>query len=104
MRGIYVSDAVKQYAVDLVAATRTTPDLRLGASPRATLHLLRAARATAALAGRDHVLPDDVRSSWRGARPPAAAQRRRPAGPPHAVDVLAGVLAHVPVPRSRASA
>ncbi|MCZ9344392.1 ATPase, partial [Streptomyces sp. TRM76130] len=38
------------------------PDLRLGASPRATLHLLRAAKATAALAGREYALPDDVQA------------------------------------------
>ncbi|MDP9221459.1 MAG: MoxR family ATPase [Actinomycetota bacterium] len=60
VRGIYLSDSVKQYAVDLTTATRRSPELRLGASPRATLHLMRAARATAALSGRDHVLPDDV--------------------------------------------
>ncbi|MFL6099079.1 MAG: AAA family ATPase [Actinomycetales bacterium] len=62
VRGIYLSDSVKQYAVDLATATRRSPELRLGASPRATLHLMRAARATAALAGRDHVLPDDVQA------------------------------------------
>ncbi len=60
VRGIYLSDSVKQYAVDLATATRRSPELRLGASPRATLQLMRAARATAALSGRDHVLPDDV--------------------------------------------
>jgi MoxR-like ATPase len=60
VRGIYLSDSVKQYAVDLTTATRRSPELRLGASPRATLHLMRAARATAALSGRDHVLPDDL--------------------------------------------
>jgi MoxR-like ATPase len=48
--------------VDLVRRTRTHPDLRLGASPRAALHLLRAARSRAALDGRDHVLPDDVQA------------------------------------------
>jgi MoxR-like ATPase len=57
-----VADAVRRYAVDLVAATRTHPDLRLGASPRATLHLLRAAKAAAALAGREYALPDDVQA------------------------------------------
>jgi len=62
VRGVHVAEAVKRYAVDIVAATRTHPDLRLGASPRATLHLLRAAKATAALAGRDYALPDDVQS------------------------------------------
>jgi MoxR-like ATPase len=60
VRGIHVSDAVRHYAIDLVTATRTAPDLRLGASPRATLQLIRAARARAALAGRDYVLPDDL--------------------------------------------
>ena len=60
VRGVYVSPAIRQYAVDLATATRTSPELRLGASPRATLHLVRAAKATAALDGRDHVLPDDL--------------------------------------------
>ncbi|MBV2355619.1 MoxR family ATPase [Streptomyces sp. J2-1] len=61
VRAIPVAEGVRAYAVALVAATRTHPDLRLGASPRATLHLLRAAKASAALAGREFVLPDDVR-------------------------------------------
>lgn len=60
VRMVHVADVVRRYAVDLVGATRDHPDLRLGASPRATLHLLRAARAAAALAGRNFVLPDDV--------------------------------------------
>jgi MoxR-like ATPase len=60
VRTVHVSPAVKQYALDLVTATRTTPDLRLGASPRAALHLVRAARAAAALDSRDYVLPDDI--------------------------------------------
>ena len=57
---VHASGALKQYLVDLVAATRGNAALRLGASPRATLQLLRAARAQAALAGRDHVIPEDV--------------------------------------------
>jgi MoxR-like ATPase len=60
VREIHVSDQVRQYAVDLVLATRASSELRLGASPRATLHLIRAARAAAALDDRDYVLPDDV--------------------------------------------
>src|SRR5262245_55031779 len=60
VRNIHVADAVKQYAVDLVNATRESPDLRLGASPRATLQLIRTARAVAALENRDFVLPDDL--------------------------------------------
>ncbi|MDT0321408.1 AAA family ATPase [Streptomyces millisiae] len=60
VREVHVADPVRRYAVDLTAATRTHPELRLGASPRATLHLLRAAKAAAALAGRNFVLPDDI--------------------------------------------
>ena len=52
--------AVKRYVVDLVTATREDQGLRLGASPRAAIQLLRAAKALAAMDGRDHVLPDDV--------------------------------------------
>ena len=66
-------------------ATRATPELRLGASPRATLHLLRAAKAQAALDGRDYVLPDDVQAlAAAGAGPPAAAERGGPGRPPAA--------------------
>jgi MoxR-like ATPase len=57
---IHVADAVRQYAVSLTRATRDSPDLLLGASPRATLHLVRAAKAHAAIAGRDYVVPDDL--------------------------------------------
>jgi MoxR-like ATPase len=59
---LHVSEAIRRYVVLLVEASRRSPDLRLGASPRAGLQLLRAARAYAALAGRDHVLPDDVQA------------------------------------------
>jgi MoxR-like ATPase len=62
VRQVHLSDAVKQYAVDLVTATRESAELRLGASPRATLHLVRTARAVSALEGRDYVLPDDMQA------------------------------------------
>jgi MoxR-like ATPase len=62
VRSIHVSDEIKQYAVALVNATRQAPDLRLGASPRSALQLLRTARAVAAFEGRDFVLPDDLQS------------------------------------------
>jgi MoxR-like ATPase len=62
VREVLVSDHVKDYIISLVNATRTSPELRLGASPRATLHLLRASRAWAALDGRDYVIPDDVQA------------------------------------------
>src|ERR1700749_1888390 len=60
VRRVLVSDQVKDYIISLANATRTSPELRLGASPRAALHLLRASRAWAALDGRDYVIPDDV--------------------------------------------
>ncbi|NUT31951.1 MAG: MoxR family ATPase [Hamadaea sp.] len=62
VRAVHVSEAVKNYAISLVTATRESTDLRLGASPRATLQLLRTAKAIAALEGRDYVLPDDLQS------------------------------------------
>ncbi|WP_104168408.1 MoxR family ATPase [Arthrobacter sp. SX1312] len=60
VRGVYVSPAVKDYTVAIGRATREHPRLRLGASPRSLLQLLRAAKAGAALEGRDFVLPDDI--------------------------------------------
>jgi MoxR-like ATPase len=60
VRTVYVSEPVKRYAIDITAATRRSPELRLGASPRATLHLVRAARAHAALNGRYYVIPYDL--------------------------------------------
>jgi MoxR-like ATPase len=60
VRRVHVAPPVKQYAIDLVNSTRNHPELRLGASPRATLHLVRAGRARAALDERDYVLPDDL--------------------------------------------
>ena len=99
---LHVSEAVRRYVVALVEATRRSADLRLGASPRAGLQLLRTARATAALAGRDHVLPDDVQSvavSVLAHRllltPDAAASRRT------AEQVVGDLLRSVPVPRGR---
>jgi MoxR-like ATPase len=59
-RSVYASRAVEQYAVAIAQATREDRELRLGASPRATLQLVRAAKARAALDGRDFVLPDDI--------------------------------------------
>jgi MoxR-like ATPase len=62
VRSVHVAESVKQYAITLVNATRESPDLRLGASPRSTLQMLRTARAVAALEGREYVLPDDLQS------------------------------------------
>jgi MoxR-like ATPase len=60
VRSVFVSRAVEQYAVAIAQATRSDSELRLGASPRATLQLVRAAKGRAALDGRDFVLPDDI--------------------------------------------
>ena len=64
-RRVYVADPIKEYLVDTVEATRHDPDLLLGASPRATLYLQRAARTRAAVAGRHYVTPDDVKAALR---------------------------------------
>jgi len=59
-RAVHVAPAIEDYAVALSQATRTHADLRLGASPRATLQLVRAAKVWAALDGRSFVIPDDI--------------------------------------------
>ncbi|MFP8891089.1 AAA family ATPase [Natrialbaceae archaeon A-CW2] len=58
----YVADPVKSYILDLVGATRTHPDVRHGASPRATITFIDGAKARAALRGRSYVIPDDVKA------------------------------------------
>ncbi len=58
---IHVDDTLQDYIIRLVAATRDHPDLALGGSPRASLALFKTAQALAALRGRDHVLPDDIK-------------------------------------------
>lgn len=57
---VYVAAAIKHYIVDIARATRSSTEIRVGVSPRATLHLLRASKAQAAIEGRDYVIPDDV--------------------------------------------
>jgi MoxR-like ATPase len=102
VREIHVADAVKQYAVDLVTATREAPELRLGASPRAGLQLLRTARAVAALEGRDYVLPDDLQAL----AVPVLAHRIIPTADAQlarrTTDAIVADLVHkLPVPRER---
>ena len=100
VRRVLVSDQVKDYIISLANATRTSPELRLGASPRAALHLLRASRAWAALDGRDYVIPDDVQRLAR----PVLAHRLLPTAeaiverhlPEHVVD---RIVAQLPLPR-----
>ena len=99
VRSVFTSDAIKQYVVDLSGATRASTALRLGASPRATLHMLRASRAHAALDGRDHVLPDDVQAIVL----PVLAHRVIPTGETQLArrstgEVLQDLMRRVPVP------
>lgn len=61
IRQTFVHDMIKDYIVDIVRATRNSNQLLLGASPRATLHLMRAAQAKASIQGADSVRPDDVK-------------------------------------------
>lgn len=61
-RQIHVADVLRGYLIDLAEATRVHPNILLGASPRATLFLQRAARTVAAAHGRDYVSPDDVKT------------------------------------------
>jgi MoxR-like ATPase len=62
VREIYVDPAISDYIVRLVSATRSHPDVYLGASPRGSLALYRASQALAAFSGRDYVIPDDVKA------------------------------------------
>lgn len=59
---VYVDDLVREYIVTIVGETRIHPDVYLGASPRGSIALYRASQARAALAGREYVLPDDVKA------------------------------------------
>lgn len=99
VRRVHVAQQVRQYIVELVAATRTAPALRLGASPRAALHLLRASRAFAALEDRNFVIPDDVQAL----AGPVLAHRLLPTaeavvGRELPEQVLAKIVSRVPLP------
>jgi MoxR-like ATPase len=61
VREVYVDNLIKEYIVELANATRHHPDVYLGVSPRGSLALYKAARAYAALHGREYVIPDDVK-------------------------------------------
>ncbi|RJQ81097.1 MoxR family ATPase [Amycolatopsis panacis] len=103
VRTVHIAPEVRRYAVDLAAATRQLPEIRLGASPRATLHLVRAARAQAALSGRDYVVPDDLHT----VAVPVLAHRLVLTTEAHAArrsatDVVQAVLHRVPVPQGSA--
>lgn len=62
VREVFVHDSVREYIVQIVRATRENPQLLMGASPRGSLHLMRAAQAHAAMSGSEFVRPDDVKA------------------------------------------
>lgn len=104
VKAVYVSDAVKEFTVALGKATRTSDRLRLGASPRAVLQLLRAAKARAALEGRDFVLPDDVAAMAPAVLTHRLILDRRAAGAGlSAAGVLDSIVASVPLPSDGAT-
>ncbi|MCA1707844.1 MAG: AAA family ATPase, partial [Actinobacteria bacterium] len=103
-RDVHVAPSLTKYIVDLTEATRNHPDVYLGASPRASLYLLKSSRAMAASRGRDYVVPDDIKDlilpvlSHRVLLAPEAQMRG--AG---AEEVLSTMLDQVPIPaRERA--
>jgi MoxR-like ATPase len=99
VRDVHVADAVEDYVVRLVRASRLHPGLELGASPRASLALYRTAQALAAVRGRAFVLPDDVKSLAAPVlthRLIASSQSRLRGR--SASDILGEVLTSVPVP------
>jgi MoxR-like ATPase len=105
VREVYVDPAVSGYIVRIVNATRTHPDVYLGASPRGSLALYRTAQALAALSGRDYVIPDDVKTLAES----ALAHRLiiKTSSTMHDIDprqVVAEILNTVPVEEAQASA
>lgn len=102
---VHVAPAIQRYVAEVVAATRSVPDIRLGASPRGGIALVRAARALAAADGRNFITPDDVKilavpvlAHRLILSPEAELQGRSPGA------VLQQVLQTVPVPQALAEA
>jgi MoxR-like ATPase len=100
---VHVDRSVGLYMVDLVAATRDAPGVQVGASPRGSLALLKLSRCRAALAGRDFVIPEDVKAVAVPAlahrlslRPELWVQRLRPE------DLVLELLDRVPTPKAEA--
>ncbi len=105
VKDIYVDESLYDYTVEIVRKTRLHPDIDLGASPRGSLSLFRAAQSWALYGGREYVLPDDVKEM---AKPVLShrlilkqeARIRRV----ESEDIVDAVLRQVPVPKGRANA
>ena len=98
-RDIHVAPTLKRYIIDIAEATRGHPEVYLGASPRASLYLLKASRAMAASRGRDYVVPDDIKDlavpvlAHRVLLSPEAQMRGS-----GAEDVLGALVGRIPIP------
>ncbi|HZA20349.1 MAG TPA: MoxR family ATPase [Actinomycetota bacterium] len=98
-RDVHVAPSLKRYIVELTETTRDHPEVHLGASPRASLYLLKSSRALAASRGRDYVIPDDIKDltvpvlGHRILLSPEAQMRGTSTD-----EVLTGLLGRVPVP------
>jgi MoxR-like ATPase len=99
IKAVHVDDKIKAYIVELMTQTRKHPEVSLGASPRGSLVLYRTAQARAAIAGRDYVIPDDIK-----ALAPSCLAHRMIVSPSARIkdvtaeSVLADILGSVPVP------
>jgi MoxR-like ATPase len=99
VREVHVDDAIVEYVVAIVQATRAHPEVSLGASPRSMLALTRLGQARAVAEGRDYVLPDDVKAFAPGALAHRLVLRTHErSGTGRGVDVVRSVLDQVPVP------
>jgi MoxR-like ATPase len=93
---VHASDALRRYVVAVLERTRADERVDLGGSPRAGLMLLRAAKAAAALGGRDHVLPDDVQALARAVLSHRLLLRPEAAAPGEADAVVRDAVERVP--------
>jgi MoxR-like ATPase len=99
IRDVHVADALQRYLVALCRATRSHPEVELGASPRASLALLRAVRAAAAIAGREYAIPDDAKDLAPHVLPHRLILRPEAQLAGHdPIDVVDDVIAGVPAP------
>jgi MoxR-like ATPase len=99
IKSVHVDDKIKAYVVELMTQTRKHPEVSLGASPRGSLVLYRTAQARASIAGRDYVIPDDIK-----ALAPVCLAHRMIVSPSARIkditaeSILADILNSVPVP------
>jgi MoxR-like ATPase len=98
VREVFVDEAIVGYAVAIVAATRSVPEIELGASPRSSVWLVRCAQAQAIGEGRDFVLPDDVKQLAAAVLEHRLVPKQARGGRSAMRDSIARVLDEVPVP------